>query len=247
MKQIERIEVLGDSILKGIQVNPENKRYYTKNDIDLNKLSDMYSLTFTNDSRFGCTVTKGSQLISKQLEKGKVFDAIVMDFGGNDCDYKWEEIAANPGGEFKPNTPLDLFITEYTKLIKTIKNNHMIPILTTLPPLDPQRFFDWWCGNLNKENVMKWLGSIKTIYNHQAMYSSCVEEIAKQENVPLIDIRSAFLKKDHVEGLICEDGTHPNSNGQKIISEAFQEFFQKYLKQNSLLQPDPSLNTCLPA
>jgi lysophospholipase L1-like esterase len=244
MKQIERIEVLGDSILKGIQVNPENKRYYTKNDIDMNKLSKMYSLTFTNDSRFGCTVTKGSQLITKKLEKGMPFDAIVMDFGGNDCDYKWEEIAVNPDGDYHPNTPLDLFIAEYTNLIRKLKNNHIIPILTTLPPLEPQRFFDWWCQNLNKENVMKWLGSIKTIYNHQGMYSSCVEEIARKESVPLIDIRSAFLKKDHVENLICEDGTHPNSNGQKVITEAFQEFFHNNLDQNSL-QPDMRLTSCL--
>ncbi len=235
MKQIKKIEVLGDSILKGIQVNPENKRYYTKNDIDMNMLSSMYSLTITNDSRFGCTVTKGSQLITKKLEKGLEFDAIVMDFGGNDCDYKWEEIAANPNRCFKPNTPLDLFITEYTKLIRTIKNNHIVPILTTLPPLEPQRFFDWWCQNLNKENVMKWLGSIKQIYDHQASYSSCVEEIARKESIPLVDIRSAFLIHGNVGSLICEDGTHPNSKGQKVITEAFENFLHNNLIQNSLL------------
>ncbi len=244
MKKIERIEVLGDSILKGIQVNPESKRYYTKNDIDMNKLGEMFSLTFTNDSRFGCTVTKGAQLITRKLERGMSFDAIVMDFGGNDCDYKWEEIATNPDEDYLPNTPLDLFIEEYTNLIRKLKNNHIIPILTTLPPLEPQRFFDWWCQNLNKENVMKWLGSIKTIYNHQAMYSSCVEEIAKKESIPLIDIRTAFLKKDHVENLICEDGTHPNSNGQKVITEAFQEFFHNNLDQHSL-QQDIRLSSCL--
>lgn len=236
MKKIEKIEVLGDSILLGIQVNPENKRYYTKNDIDTSKLSRVYSLKFTNDSRFGCTVTKGYQLITKKLEKGPDFDAIVMDFGGNDCDYKWEDIAADPNGSFNPNTPLDKFISEYTKLIRVIKSNRIIPIMTNLPPLEPQRFFDWWCRNLNKENVMKWLGSIKEIYNHQALYSSCVEEIAKKENIPLVDIRSAFLKSGNVGDLICEDGTHPNSNGQKVITEVFQDFCHKHLMQNSILQ-----------
>ncbi len=237
MKKIEKIEVLGDSILLGIQVNPESKRYYTKNEIDTNRLSNLYSLKFTNDSRFGCTVTKGYQLICKKLEKGCDFDAILMDFGGNDCDYKWEAIAANPYGSFKPNTPIDLFISEYTKLIRVIKNNRIIPVLTTLPPLEPQRFFDWWCKNLNKENVMKWLGSIKEIYNHQALYSSCVEEIAKNEDIPLVDIRSAFLESDNVGSLICEDGTHPNSDGQKVITEVFQDFCHKHLMQNTRLQP----------
>ncbi|HKM03769.1 MAG TPA: SGNH/GDSL hydrolase family protein [Lachnospiraceae bacterium] len=229
MKHIERIEILGDSILKGIQVNPINKRYYTKNDIDINMLSNMYKLTITNESRFGCTVTKGYQIITKKLEKGMECDAIVMDFGGNDCDYKWEDIAANPSGKFEPNTPLETFIKVYTNLVNNLKEKNIMPILMTLPPLEPQRFFDWWCCNLNKENVMKWLGSVDEIYNHQALYSSCIEEIAKRENLPLIDIRSAFLENENVGNLICEDGTHPNSNGQKVITEVFKSFIQQRL------------------
>ncbi len=229
MKHLEKIEVLGDSILKGIQVNPKNKRYYTKNDIDVNMLSSMYSLTITNESRFGCTVTKGYQIITRKLKKGMECDAIVMDFGGNDCDFRWEDIAANPDGSFEPNTPLDIFMTEYTNLIRTLKDKNIMPILTTLPPLEPQRFFDWWCRNLNKENIIKWLGSIEEIYNHQALYSSYVEEIARKENVPLVDIRSAFIKNGNIGNLICEDGTHPNSNGQKIITEVFKNFINENL------------------
>ncbi len=238
MRHLKKIEVLGDSILKGIQVNPINKRYYTKNDIDVNMLSSMHALKITNDSRFGCTVTKGYQIIKKMLEKGMECDAVVMDFGGNDCDYKWDEIAANPEGEFEPNTPLDTFITEYTSIIRTLKDRGIMPILTTLPPLEPQRFFDWWCRDLNKDNILKWLGSIGKIYKHQAAYSCCVEEIAKKENVLLVDIRSAFLKHGNIENLICEDGTHPNSEGQKVMTEVFKDFInERLLLSKTLTEP----------
>lgn len=224
MKYITNIEVLGDSILKGIQVNPINKKYHTKNDIDVAMLSSKYTLSIKNESRFGCTVTKGAGILLKKLDRGLDCDAVVMDFGGNDCDYKWPEIAEDPEGSFSPNTPLDRFKAEYTNIIRTLKSRGILPILTNLPPLEPQRFFNWWCQNLNKENVLRWLGSVSRIYDHQEMYSSCVEELAAREQVPLVDIRGAFLRHGDIPGLICEDGTHPNSLGQKVISVSFQEF-----------------------
>lgn len=229
MKRIKNIEVLGDSILKGIQVNPKNQRYCIKNDIDVMMLSKMYDLKISNKSRFGCNVVKGSEIITRNLEKGMDCDVLVMDFGGNDCDYKWSDIANNPNGSFEPNIPLELFKTEYIKLIRHLKNKNIIPILTTLPPLEPQRFFDWWCRNLNKENVLNWLGNVGNIYKHQESYSECVKEIAKSENVPLVDLRAAFLENGNIENLICEDGTHPNSKGQGIITNAFQKFINKNL------------------
>lgn len=224
MKTLEKIEIIGDSILKGVQVNPISKRYYTKNEMDLDLLSSKYLLTIKNDSKFGCTVTKGYQIITSRLDKGMECDVIVMDFGGNDCDFKWQEIASDPSKSYEPNVPLPTFRSEYIKLIRVLKDKHIIPIITTLPPLEPQRFFDWWCQNLNKSNVLKWLGSVEKIYNHQASYSMCVKEIAQEENIPLVDLRSAFLEKGDIKNLLCEDGTHPNSSGQKVIIQAFQDF-----------------------
>lgn len=230
MTNFEKIEVLGDSILKGVQINPKNNHYYTKNDIDFAMLSETYSLTITNESRFGCTVTKGSRIIQKKLEQGLDCDAMLMDFGGNDCDYQWSQIAQDPTGNFEPTTPLALFRKEYTALIRLLKEKNIVPIITTLPPLEPQRFFQWWCKNLNKENILKWLGSVDHIYNHQASYSTCIEEIAQAESIPLIDIRSAFLTTGNAGSFMCEDGTHPNSQGQGIITQVFSDFIKKYIK-----------------
>jgi len=109
-------------------------------------------------------------------------------------------------------------------MIDLLKKKGIQPILTTLPPIDPQRFFDWFCNGLNKENVLKFLGSINTIYRHQETYSRAVEKIAKDTNCLLVDLRGAFLGKRRVENLLCEDGIHPNTEGQKVITQAFSEF-----------------------
>ena len=79
------------------------------------------------------------------------------------------------------HTPIELFTQEYTKLIRFLKDHNIMPIITTLPPLDSQRFFQWWCNNLNKENILKWLGSIDQIYKHQEFYSNQVQKIAISE------------------------------------------------------------------
>jgi len=160
------VRIYGDSILKGIQINPVNKKYYVNNNIDVEKLSEKYSIEIKNYSRFGCTVTKGRNILKKSLENAGC-DAIVMDYGGNDCDYNWKEISEIPEGNYSPNTPIELFMETYYDIIDTLKKKGILPILTTLPPLEPQSFFNWFCRDLNKKNIMLWLGEIKNIYYHQ--------------------------------------------------------------------------------
>lgn len=229
LNNLKSIGIYGDSILKGIQVNPVNKKYYINNNIDIDMLSQKYAITVDNFSRFGCTVTKGSKLLKKALEKNINWDAIVMDYGGNDCDYNWKLIAENPFGNHMPNTPIELFKETYCDIIDTLKKKGILPILTTLPPLEPQNFFNWFCKDLNKKNVLMWLGDIKRIYLHQESYSKAVEEIALEKNVPLVDIRGEFLKNGNIGNLLCEDGTHPNTLGQKVITSSFIDFANKLL------------------
>lgn len=224
LEKIENIALFGDSILKGIQINPINKKYYVNNNIDVEMLSKKYSIQIKNYSSFGCTVTKGSNLLIKSLEKNIGCDAIVMDYGGNDCDYNWKAISENPEGNYSPNTPIDLFIETYCNIIDILKKKGILPILTTLPPLEPHRFFEWFCKDLNKKNILIWLGEVNNIYYHQESYSKAIEKIALEKQVPLIDIRGEFLKLENVKELLCEDGTHPNTLGQKVITSTFYNF-----------------------
>ena len=234
MEKLLKVELLGDSILKGIQVNPINKRYCVDNHMELDELSKKYAMEIENCSSFGCTVTKGSKQLQKLLDKNIKYNVVIMDFGGNDCDYNWSEIAKNPEGEHLPNTPIDVFIKTYCDMINKLKEKGIQPILTTLPPLNPENFFNWFCGSLDKVNILKWLGDINRIYLHQETYSKAVEDIAKKMQVPLIDIRKAFLNYGDTKELLCEDGTHPNTIGQKIISSTLSDFAGKMVTSNIL-------------
>jgi hypothetical protein len=88
-------------------------------------------------------------------------------------------------------------------MINFLKKKCIEPIITTLTPLEPQRFFDWFCKDLNKDNILKWLGTVNTIYRFQEQYSHAIEYIAYETKTLLVDIRSAFLRNFRIDELLC--------------------------------------------
>ena len=224
MNIIRKIEVFGDSILKGIQVNPFNKRYHVNNNIDVDMISKKFSLNIVNRSKLGHTVTKGKTMLDKYFEETPDCFAILMDFGGNDCDFNWKSISENPDAEHEPNTPIKKFVKTYTDIIQNIIDRSIRPVITNLPPIEPQRYFNWICRGLNKENILRWLDDVNTIYRYQEMYSRTIEGIAHSTGTLLVDLRGAFLNERHISQFICEDGIHPNTEGQRLITQALMRF-----------------------
>jgi lysophospholipase L1-like esterase len=193
-------------------------------------------LSIRNFSKFGCTITKGLELLENRLKGNEpLCDAIIMDFGGNDCDFNWKAISEHPDDEHFPYTPLDVFVKTYHKIIALLKDYGIRPIMTTLPPLDANKFFNWFCKGLDKAKVLKWLGSIDNIYNWQESYSRAVERISKETNTLIVDLRGAFLRQRRLERLLCEDGTHPNTEGQRIISQTFLKFIDDAKAKGEIL------------
>ena len=228
MELHRNVDVFGDSILKGIQLDDESKRYHVDNNIDVDMLEEKFLLNIRNFSKFGCTISKAFTILEKRLNSGKLkCDAIVLNLGGNDCDFDWKAVSEHPEDEHQPNTPLDVFADTYRKIIEFLKDNGIRPIITTLPPLDAQKFFNWFCGGLEKKaNVLKWLGGVESIYRWQENYSRTIEKIAEETGTLLVDLRGAFLKHRKLEHLLCEDGTHPNTEGQRVITQGFLEFIE---------------------
>jgi lysophospholipase L1-like esterase len=204
-------------------LDPETKKYVLKNHIDFGKIENKHLVSISNFSMFGCTLYKGLSLLHRHLEKRR-FNIVLLEYGGNDCDFNWAKIAEAPHNNHTPNTPFTTFIDLYIKMIKQLRDKLIEPIITTLLPLEPQRFFDWFCTGLNKDNILKWLGTVNTIYRWQEKYSRAIERIGILTNTVVIDLRGAFLNQFKIDDLLCEDGVHPNTKGQGIITETFLKF-----------------------
>lgn len=221
---IQSICVFGDSVSKGVVFDSVQKKYTLLKNSFANLLVRTTHISVNNFSKFGCTVTKGSEVLKKHQEELHQYDYTVLEFGGNDCDFDWAAVAASPDGLHRSKTPVSDFEESYSGLIETVKKSGGTPVLLSLPPIDAKRYFAWISRGLNAENILHFLGDIEYIYRWHEMYNLAVYRLALAHHVPLIDISSAFLQTENYQRLICEDGIHPNENGHSLISETITRY-----------------------
>lgn len=222
MSQIQSVTVMGDSILRGVVLNESTGKYSISNAIGMDSIAHTYSMQVTNLSRFGCTVERGCEYVEKYIKKGNSSDVLLIELGGNDSDFDWPAVAAAPDAEHAPHTPFDRFIEVYERLIGLAREQGMVPVLATLPPICPERYLRWICRDgLDRDAILHWLGDVNTIYRHQERYSRAVEQLARRHSCACIDLRGAMLENFRIEPLYCRDGIHPNPEGQLIIRETF--------------------------
>ena len=212
--------VYGDSILRGVLL--ENGRYVVNHEME-DSISRSCGLTILNRSRFGCTIRKAMDRIrldSADRAAGKEY--AVLEFGGNDCDYNWSEIAAHPEAEHLCRTPPSDFDDRYREALRLIRSGERIPVAVTLPPIHSEQYLRHICRDgLSRSSILRWLGDVDAISRWQAFYSEMIRKAAKEEQVFLLDLRSAFLHSGRrLEELLCADGIHPSRLGQALIADA---------------------------
>jgi lysophospholipase L1-like esterase len=225
---INSVCIFGDSVAKGVVLDSVSKKYVLLKDSFANRLNAGAHFGVKNYSRFGSTVTRGQEMLSKRLGELKNYDYVALEFGGNDCDYDWAKIAAEPDAEHRPNTPVGAFVQKYTQMIREVKAAGSQPVLLSLPPIDARRYFAWVSRGLNARNILHWLGDVERIYRWHEMYNVAVFRLADDTHTPLIDISSAFLETHGYQKLICDDGIHPNALGHELIARTIGNAVSQY-------------------
>ncbi len=225
---MSEIYAFGDSVLKGIVL--ENEKYKVCKNRFSNICEDVLNVVIENKAKFGSTISIGEKSFEKNLNMldNPNVEYVVLEFGGNDCDFKWKEISDNPNIEHSPNIEVNEFVKMYTEIVQMIKSKNKKPVLLSLPPIDAQRYINKISKNLNKENILKWMNNnIYFLTNWHERYNIEVFKLALNNNISIIDITSKFLEQKDYSLFLCEDGIHPNEEGHKIISEAIQEHITK--------------------
>ena len=158
----KNIFVFGDSITKGVVTIPvdghESLKYTVNPEGIIRSTFHSGGNVMRNLSRTGSTVKQGLDKINRHLSQIQQGDIVVMEFGGNDCNFDWSAVAANPDAEHTPIVPLAQFSELYSQAVSVLLSVGAKPILLSLPALLPQRFFDYVSRNLNRDNILRWLG-----------------------------------------------------------------------------------------
>lgn len=170
--------------------------------------------------RIGNSQGKIGRGIDRRLRGLKKGDRVVLEYGGNYCNYDWAAVAANPDGEHTPATGYGQFREIYTYALAKIRALGAEAILLSLPAMLPQRYFDHIVRNLNRDNILQWLGGdVCSLNRWREQYNDEIASLASQHHLPLIDISAAFLQRHHIEDCYTSDGMHPNTAGRMVISE----------------------------
>lgn len=236
---LKRIVAFGDSVLRGVVIDREastggSVKYTFLQDNFASICGQRLGLDVRNYGKFGSTVDTGERMMNRHLDAVRESDLTILEYGGNDCDYPWTEIAESPDRQHSPKNDPTTFCSKYRSLISEVVSIGSYPVLLSLPPLDPDRYFGHFTRNMDevqKGRIMRWLGgTVNTISAWHELYNLQLFRIAAEMRVPVIDITSGFLSKLDYRDCICDDGIHPNERGHRLIADIICEYAVRRLR-----------------
>lgn len=185
--------VSGDSISKGVIYDETKNKYVVLEDNYVSLLQKKLRGAIHNTARFGNTLVKGLTNLKKDVLKDRP-NFVLIEYGGNDCDFNWNEIAEQPDAEHSPKTDFSMFEKMLTEAIQFVRSQQITPILMSLPPLNADKYFKWVSRNdpEAEQNIMKWLGSVTKIYWWQERYNSTILKVSELTKTKYIDVRGRF-------------------------------------------------------
>lgn len=217
-----RIAALGDSLIKGVVLNEKN-RYSVLDNSFIEIISEEMDLYVENYAKFGCTVDFGCSVLERHGDEIASSDYTFLEYGGNDCDFNWMEIADDPESRHTPKTILESFRQKFLYLIYKVKELGSRPVIFSLPPIDSDLYFSFITRMMDqrqKNNVKEWLGGdVNVIACWHESYNKVLFELAEKTASPMIDITTPFEEyKGRLKEVYCYDGIHPNLKGHQLIA-----------------------------
>ncbi len=218
---MKKIKIYGDSVLKGVMYNEQLNRYKLFG-YRYEQLREQ-GIEVENNCKMGATIEEGLEIMKATLEDCDSDTVVLLEYGGNDCNYNWSAVSENPDGEFECATPEDRFTEKYLEAIEFAKQKGATVAVCTLVPIDSERFMQWVSKGLSYENILHWLGDVNMIARWQEYYSRLSERVAKIADCAVVDLRSIFLRNRTLRDMIGIDGIHPSSEGHALILDTLQK------------------------
>ena len=208
---MKQIIALGDSIVRGIVLDKsQNNLKYRYTQLDENFVaicSAQLGCVIKNFGMFGNTTLRALHNLDRHKSAIESAEYVIMEFGGNDCDHHWSEIADNPSAEHHPFISIPQYSEQLHELIASVQSLGAKPFTKDM-------------SREQRDNVLLWLnGCLENITQWHDMYNLALFKLASDAGVEVIDITTPFLVKRDYRTLFCNDGIHPNALGHKLIAE----------------------------
>lgn len=231
-----KVICFGDSLTRGVSVVKGRLRIIKDNYPSI--LQDLFSKNNQNDIN---VVNKGvfndnSDLLLSRLEKDVVAEKpnfAIVGIGGNDCNFKWENVAEKPFEQHNAIVPLDRYLDNLKAIIIEIERNNIVPIIPTLPPLDPVRYYK----NISEKyspSISHWISKVGGIEHWQGLYNQSLIKFADGLGIRKVDVRTAIKKAGDLADLISDDGIHLTAKGYNILSKEIYQTLKRVMKNEKI-------------
>jgi lysophospholipase L1-like esterase len=151
--------------------------------------------SFVEDGWSGTKSDVGANRMADTLADVRPAFTLIL-YGTND----WNKAECKVAGPACPT------VENLRSMIKTARGFQSMPILGTIPPVNPL-FVDRGATERNQ-----WVSDTNKL----------VRDMARQERVPLADVHALFLQQSSLASLFpANDDKHPNDSGYRLISQAF--------------------------
>jgi isoamyl acetate esterase len=225
-----KIICFGDSLTRGVSVVKGRLRILKENYPAF--LQELFNQQEENDVT---VINKGvfndnSDLMLSRLEKDVLNehpDYTIIEVGGNDCNFNWNEIIEKPKEEHQAIVSLQRYLANISEIVKKMRDSGIIPIIATLPPLDPVRYHQT-ISTQYSPSIANWIGKLGGIQHWHGMYNYHLNKLADELKVPKIDVRTAIKKAGDSINLISEDGIHLTAEGYNAFSMAVFNYLIKW-------------------
>jgi lysophospholipase L1-like esterase len=226
----QKFGVWGDSVLKGVILDEVRGTYRLLKSSCVQMVEQALNIQITNRTRFGFTVDKGYEHLKKSLDSGLDCDVVLLEYGGNDCDFDWVAVAADPQAPHQPHTPQPQFVETLQAMTQLLQAHDIKPVLMSLPPISGTRYLDYIVSKgPDRKRLLQFLGDAQQIYQYHEWYSLSITRLAARLQCLYVPVREAFLAEGHSDQMICLDGIHPNEKGHLLMQQVFTGFSEQVL------------------
>lgn len=214
---MKKVKIFGDSVLQGVYY--DGRYHKTKDKINPENIE------LDNYSRMGNTIVDGIDNIKRHLDECDKDTYAILEYGGNDCNYNWKDISDDPDKKHYCAVEPKEYQSKLLSAINMIKETGAKVIIASPIPISAEKFMNFISKNLSYDNILKWLGTIQTLYNWQEYYAKLTEKIAIASNSIIMPMRDIFLQKNY-EDLLCIDGIHPTIEGHEKIHRYIEGYLE---------------------
>ena len=97
------------------------------------------------------------------------------------------------------------------------------PAVTSIVPLEAERYWRVISNGLDGARIMQWLGDVHHLYRWQEYYNDLACSTAKAMGCRVIDVRSPFLRQPRFPTLMSDDGIHPSEQGHALLHQVLAD------------------------